>query len=80
LRAVGQSLAREFGPKGVHVAHAIIDGIIDIPRLKGLVSNGGVEDGKLSSDVIADSYWYLHTQPRNAFTQEIDLRPFVEKF
>lgn len=80
LRATGQSLAREFGPKGVHVAHAIIDGVIDIPRTQGWPVNGGVADGKISPDAIADSYWYLHTQPRSHFTQELDVRPYVEKF
>jgi hypothetical protein len=95
-RALGQSLAREFGPKGVHVAHAIIDGVIDIPRTKGYNVNGGVEDGKLDPDSvsvwkcckrpdltglqIAETYWGLHTQHRSGFAQEIDLRPFVEKF
>ncbi|KAK6844546.1 short chain dehydrogenase [Apiospora arundinis] len=80
-RAIGQSLAREFGPKGVHVAHAVIDGVIDIPRTKAYVNiNGGVEDGKLDPDAIAESYWHLHTQHRSAFTQELDLRPYVEKF
>lgn len=80
MRAVGQSLAREFGPQGVHVAHAIIDGVIDIPRSKGWTVNGGAEDGKLNSDAIADNYWHLHTQPRSVFTQELDLRPYVEKW
>jgi len=80
LRATGQSLAREFGPKGIHVAHAIIDGVIDIPRTQGWPVNGGVADGKISADAIADSYWYLHTQPRSHFTQELDVRPYVEKF
>jgi len=79
-RALGQSLAREFHPKGVHVAHAIIDGGIDTPWGKDRVVNGGVEDGKIDPDAIADAYWHLHTQPRSAFTQEIDLRPYVEKF
>jgi len=82
MRATGQSLAREFGPKGVHVAHAIIDGGIDTPwgRDLGRVVNGGVEDGAISPDAIADAYWYLHTQPRSTWTQEIDIRPFVEKW
>jgi NAD(P)-dependent dehydrogenase (short-subunit alcohol dehydrogenase family) len=80
LRATGQSLAREFGPKGVHVAHAIIDGVIDIPRTKEYVVSGGVEDSKISADAIADSYWYLHTQPRSHFTQELDIRPYVERW
>ncbi|KAH8881054.1 NAD(P)-binding protein [Thozetella sp. PMI_491] len=80
-RALGQSLAREFGPQGVHVAHAIVDGVIDIPRTKGYTTvNGGVKDGKISPDAIADTYWHLHTQHRSAFTQELDIRPFVEKF
>jgi hypothetical protein len=91
LRATGQSLSREFHPKGVHVAHAIIDGVIDIPRTKDWPVNGGVPDGKISADAvsvsnwpqrdykiltieqIADSYWYLHTQPRSHFTQELGL-------
>lgn len=80
LRATAQSLAREFGPRGVHIAHAIIDGVIDIPRTKDWPVNGGVDDGKINSDAIADAYWYLHTQPRSHFTQELDIRPFVEKF
>ncbi|KAK6598952.1 short chain dehydrogenase [Botrytis cinerea] len=80
LRATTQSLAREFGPQGVHVAHAIIDGVIDIPRTKEWKANGGVEDGKIKPDAIADAYWYLHTQHRSHFTQELDVRPYVEKF
>ncbi|KAM5341591.1 hypothetical protein ACJ41O_014622 [Fusarium nematophilum] len=80
LRALGQSLAREFGPKGVHVAHAIIDGVIDIPRLKEWAVNEGADDGKIQPEAIAETYWNLHTQHRSAFTQEIDIRPYVEKF
>ncbi|CAD6446174.1 cc4513dd-9da8-4d2b-b495-9b054563e004 [Sclerotinia trifoliorum] len=80
LRATTQSLAREFSPKGVHVAHAVIDGVIDIPRTKGWEVNGGVEDSKIKPEAIADAYWYLHTQDRSLFTQELDVRPFVEKF
>jgi NAD(P)-dependent dehydrogenase (short-subunit alcohol dehydrogenase family) len=53
LRATGQSLAREFGPKGIHVAHAIIDGVIDIPRTRDWPINGGVEDGKINSDAVS---------------------------
>jgi NAD(P)-dependent dehydrogenase (short-subunit alcohol dehydrogenase family) len=79
-RALSQSLAREFGPQGIHVAHAVIDGVIDIPRTQSYNVNGGVKDGKIDPAGIAESYWHLHTQPRSAFTQEIDLRPFVEKF
>jgi NAD(P)-dependent dehydrogenase (short-subunit alcohol dehydrogenase family) len=79
-RALTQSLAREFGPKGVHVALAIIDGVIDIPRTKGWEANGGVDDGKIDPNAIAESYWFLHTQHRSSFTQELDIRPYVEKF
>ncbi|KAJ5312089.1 hypothetical protein PENANT_c011G05578 [Penicillium antarcticum] len=78
LRALAQSLAREFGPQGVHVSHTIIDGIIDIPRTKAWANEH--VDGKLSPDAIADSYWYLHTQPRTTFAFELDLRPYVEKW
>ncbi|KAH7155213.1 short chain dehydrogenase [Dactylonectria estremocensis] len=80
LRALGQSLAREFGPQGVHVAHIIVDGIIDIPRTKHLNPPSGAEDAKLKPEAIAESYWHLHTQHRSAFTQEIDIRPYVEKW
>lgn len=80
VRALCQSLAREFGPQGVHVAHAIVDGVIDIPRTKAYSVNGGGPDSKIDPDAIADSYWYLHTQPRSHFTHELDTRPFVEKF
>ncbi|KAK6069259.1 short chain dehydrogenase [Seiridium cupressi] len=77
LRALGQSLAREFGPQGVHVAHAIIDGLIDTPRVREHMSN--VKEGTMiSPEAIADSYWYLHTQHPSAFTQELDLRPHME--
>ncbi|KAH7095406.1 hypothetical protein FB567DRAFT_586731 [Paraphoma chrysanthemicola] len=79
LRALSQSLAREFGPQGVHVAHAIIDGVIDIPRTKEWLQGAGPE-AKLSPDVIANDYWWLHTQPKTNFTWEIDLRPAIEKW
>ncbi|KAL4914869.1 hypothetical protein BDW62DRAFT_189719 [Aspergillus aurantiobrunneus] len=78
LRALAQSLAREFGPKGVHVSHVIIDGVIDIPRTKGWANEH--EDGKLDPEAIADAYWHLHTQPRTTFGFELDLRPYVEKW
>ncbi|KAJ5455496.1 Oxidoreductaseshort chain dehydrogenase/reductase family [Penicillium daleae] len=78
LRALAQSLAREFGPQGVHVSHAIIDGVIEIPRTKGWTFDH--EDAMLSPDAIANSYWHLHTQPRTTFAFEMDLRPYVEKW
>jgi NAD(P)-dependent dehydrogenase (short-subunit alcohol dehydrogenase family) len=62
LRATGQSLAREFGPKGIHVAHALIDGVINIPRTKNWPVNGGVPDGKINSDAVSPSSFMLHCQ------------------
>ncbi|KAF2189728.1 NAD(P)-binding protein [Zopfia rhizophila CBS 207.26] len=79
LRALSQSLAREFGPKGVHVSHVIIDGVIDIPRTREWLKDLGPE-AKLSADGIANDYWHLHTQPVTNFTWEIDLRPAIEKW
>lgn len=79
LRSLSQSLAREFQPKGIHVAHAIIDGIIDIPRMKEYVVSDK-PDSKISSSGIAEAYWQLHVQHRSCWTQELDLRPWVEKF
>ncbi|KAL1971306.1 hypothetical protein VTN77DRAFT_258 [Rasamsonia byssochlamydoides] len=78
LRALSQSLAREFGPQGVHVSHVIVDGVIDIPRTKEYKFPH--PDAKLSPEAIADSYWFLHTQPRTTFAYELDLRPYVEKW
>jgi len=80
VRAMTQSLSREFGPKGVHVAHVIVDGVIDTPKSKGWNVNEGKEDGKMSPDAISEAYWFLHTQHRSTFTQELDMRPWVEKF
>lgn len=79
LRALSQSLAKEFGPQGVHVSHAIIDGVINIPRTKEWLKEAG-PDAKLSPEGIANDYWYLHTQPKTNFTWELDLRPAVEKW
>ena len=78
-RALSASLAKEFGPKGVHVSHAIIDGVIDLERTKEWLKDAG-PDAKIKPEGIADAYWSLHTQPRSAFTWEIDIRPFVEKW
>ncbi|PYH49564.1 oxidoreductase, short chain dehydrogenase/reductase family [Aspergillus saccharolyticus JOP 1030-1] len=78
LRALAQSLAREFGPQGVHVSHVIVDGVIDIPRTKAWTFEH--EDAKLDPEAIAESYWHLHTQPRTTFGFELDLRPYVEKW
>jgi NAD(P)-dependent dehydrogenase (short-subunit alcohol dehydrogenase family) len=81
LRALAQSMARELGPQGIHVAHIVIDGAIDtefirtnFPQRHALKER----DGILSPDAIADAYWQLHVQPRTAWTHEMDLRPWIE--
>jgi len=83
LRAVAQSMARELGPKGIHIAHVIIDGGIAGARLKARMPELEKErgpDGLLSIDAIAENYWQLHLQHRSAWTFEQDLRPWSEKF
>ena len=83
LRAVSQSMARELGPKGVHVAHAVIDGGIDgarlLSRAPDLRKTRG-PDGLLNTAAIAETFWQLHIQHRSAWTQELDLRPWAEAF
>ena len=78
-RALAQSMARELGPKGVHVAHVVIDGQIDGPHQGDLAKERG-PDALLAPDAIAEAYLGLHRQHRSAWTHEIDLRPWVEKF
>ena len=83
LRAVAQSMARELSPEGIHVAHVIVDGAIDGDAIRGLapqILDGLGEDGALDPDAIADAFWTLHTQPRTAWTLELDLRPYKEPF
>lgn len=79
LRALAQSMARELGPRGVHVAHVIIDGQIASPRYAELAKERG-PDALLEPAAIAETYYQLHCQPRSAWALEIDLRPWVEKF
>ncbi len=83
LRALAQSMARELGPRNVHVAHVVVDGAIDtefirtsFPERYALKS----EDGILNPEHIAENYWHLHTQPRDAWTFELDLRPYMERW
>jgi len=83
LRALAQSMARELGPMGVHVAHTIIDGAIDTEFIRTMFPERYAlkdQDGILNPDHIADAYWMLHQQPRDAWTHELDLRPYMEKF
>ncbi|MDK4705094.1 SDR family NAD(P)-dependent oxidoreductase [Rhizobium sp. CNPSo 4062] len=79
LRMISQSMAREFGPLGLHVAHTIIDGGIDGERLRSRRPDVDV-DGLLNIDAIAESYWHIHRQHPSAWTQELDLRPYKENF
>jgi NAD(P)-dependent dehydrogenase (short-subunit alcohol dehydrogenase family) len=80
LRALAQSMAREFGPQGVHVAHVVIDGQIDTPRVRAMSGGEREAHTMLSSDAIAETYWQLHAQDPTAWTLELDLRPSVESF
>ena len=79
LRALTQSLAREFGPQGIHVAHIIIDGMIDTAWVRSMVPDKA-DHTFLLPDAIAETYWQLHQQNSSAWTLELDLRPAVEKF
>lgn len=83
LRALAQSMARELGPQGIHVAHPIIDGAIDtafirdnFPERYALKDQSGI----LDPEHIAEQYWQLHCQPRDCWTHELDLRPWMETF
>lgn len=83
LRALAQSMARELGPKGIHVAHTLIDGPIDTQWIAENFPESyarKAHDGILNPDHIADNYWHLHTQPRDSWTQELDLRPWSESW
>jgi NAD(P)-dependent dehydrogenase (short-subunit alcohol dehydrogenase family) len=83
LRAVAQSMARELGPQGIHVAHLVVDGAIDtefirdnLPEKYELKEQAGI----VNPESIAQAYWALHHQPRDAWTHELDLRPWMEPF
>src|SRR5580692_6095211 len=86
LRAVAQSMARELGPQGIHVAHLIIDAGVDTAFVRDRIkARGGEEalasiqpDQLMNPESIADAYWYLHQQPRDAWTFELDVRPYRE--
>ena len=89
LRQVAQSMARELGAKNIHVAHVVIDGMIDNRRTRERMAERRKElnlntdlppEGMLATDAIAELFWQLHVQPRSAWTFEADLRPWAEKF
>lgn len=83
LRALAQSMSRELGPQGLHIGHIVIDGLIDTAVIREnfpqRVAAAG-QDGILQPDHIAEAYWWLHQQPRDAWTFELDLRPSVERW
>ncbi|GME52368.1 Short-chain dehydrogenase/reductase SDR [Neofusicoccum parvum] len=78
-RSLAQSLAKEFGPQGVHVSHTIIDGFIDTPAVREFTKINN-PDVLIQPEAMAEAYWYLHAQPKNCFTWELDLRPSEEKW
>jgi len=78
-RGLAESMARELGPEGIHVAHVVLDGQIDTPGLRERAPDRDPET-LLSPEAIADTYWHLVTQDRSAWTLELDLRPHVEEF
>ncbi len=83
LRNLAQSIAREFGPQNIHVGHVIVDGGIAgerlLSRVPGLADQRG-PDGLLDIDAIAEAYWFMHHQQRSAWTLELDVRPWAERF
>jgi short-subunit dehydrogenase len=83
LRALAQSMARELQPKNIHVAHVVIDGAIDTDFIRETFPERYAlkdADGILNPDHIAENYWHLHCQPRDAWTHELDLRPWSERW
>jgi NAD(P)-dependent dehydrogenase (short-subunit alcohol dehydrogenase family) len=83
LRALAQSMAKELGPKNIHVAHVVVDGAIDTEFIRTTFPERYAlkeQDGILNPDHIAENYWNLHRQPRDAWTFELDLRPYMEKW
>ncbi|POR47721.1 short-subunit dehydrogenase [Paraburkholderia eburnea] len=83
LRALAQSMARELGPRNIHVAHVIVDGAIDTEFIRTTFPERYAlkeQDGILNPEHIAENYWYLHQQPRDAWTFELDLRPYMERW
>lgn len=86
LRALAQSMARELGPKGLHIAHLIIDAGVDTAFVRDRIKQAGVDpetmppDTLMNPDSVGEAYWMLHHQTRDAWTHEMDIRPFGEKW
>jgi NADP-dependent 3-hydroxy acid dehydrogenase YdfG len=79
VRGLAQSLARDLGPRGIHVAYVNVDGMIDMPAVRSQMASVKDED-LLKPAAIAEAYWHLANQDPSAWTQELDVRPFKEKF
>jgi short-subunit dehydrogenase len=83
LRALAQSMARELGPQNIHVAHVVVDGAIDTDFIKDTfpqIYEKKDQDGILNPEHIAENYWHIAQQPRDSWTHELDLRPWIEKW
>ena len=83
LRGMMQGAARELWPKGIHVAHIVIDGAIDTEFIREFWPHAYEkkdQEGILNPDHIAENYWQVHCQPRDAWTLEMDLKPWIETF
>ncbi|WP_151714356.1 SDR family oxidoreductase [Acinetobacter bereziniae] len=83
LRALAQSMARELGPQNIHVAHVVVDGAIDTDFIKDSfpqIYAKKDQDGILNPEHIAENYWHIAQQPRDSWTHELDLRPWIEKW
>lgn len=81
LRATAQAMARELGPQNIHVAHLVIDAGVDTAWVRERMGGGEIAAGRLMAPAsIAETYWQLHRQPRDAWTHELDLRPFGESW
>jgi NAD(P)-dependent dehydrogenase (short-subunit alcohol dehydrogenase family) len=86
LRALAQSMARELGPQGIHVAHLVIDAGVDTEFVRERLAAKGIDHSELAEntlmnpDSVAEAYWQLHQQSPDAWTHELDLRPFGENF
>ncbi|RKP13649.1 SDR-family protein [Piptocephalis cylindrospora] len=81
VRALAQSIAREFGPQGIHASHILVDGVIDTEKTRQYLGDKPIpQDSLLSPSAMAQVYWQLYAQDRSVWTQELDIRPFVEKF
>ncbi|KAJ8610492.1 hypothetical protein CTAYLR_007772 [Chrysophaeum taylorii] len=87
VRYLAQSMAREFGPRGLHVAHVVIDGIVAGERLENVAKAGAwpidkdtIKARGLDIDAVAETFWHLHTQSPQSWTHELELRPFSENW